>query len=351
MAEKRLLLIDGNSVAFKAFFALYTSLGRFTNGEGLHTNAIYGFNTMLETMLDTVKPTHALVAFDAGKVTFRTKMYADYKGGRAKTAPELSEQFPYLKELLKARGIKTYELKNYEADDIIGTLAKQAEGAGFTTTIVTGDRDLTQLADEHTTVAISKKGVSDVEHYTPAYVKEKMGVTPEQIIDIKGLQGDTSDNYPGVSGVGPKRAVDLINAYGSVEGVYEHIDDVTAKKLKEHLVADRDNAFLSKKLATINREAPITLGVDELSYQGPDLEALVAFYEQMGFRSFLNKLSLQGDQLPAASGLQEIAYTVLTAENVEQLPTSDNWTFYLAMDGDNYHQAEFVGFALGQSAR
>jgi len=126
MVEKRLLLIDGNSVAFKAFYALYTALGTFTNSEGLHTTAIYGFNTMLETMLKTVKPTHALVAFDAGKTTFRTKMYDDYKGGRPKTAPELSEQFPYVKELLEHRGIQTYELPNFEADDIIGTLAKQA---------------------------------------------------------------------------------------------------------------------------------------------------------------------------------------------------------------------------------
>lgn len=347
MAEKRLLLIDGNSVAFKAFFALYTSLGRFTNGEGLHTNAIYGFNTMLETMLDNVQPTHVLVAFDAGKVTFRTKMYDDYKGGRAKTAPELSEQFSYLKELLKARGIKTYELPNYEADDIIGTMAKRAEADGFTTTIVTGDRDLTQLANAHTTVAISKKGVSEIEHYTPAYVKEKMGVTPEQIIDIKGLQGDTSDNYPGVAGVGPKRAVDLITNYGSVEGVYDHIDEITAKKLKEHLIEDHDNALLSKKLATINREAPVDLQLSDLVYSGPDMDALVAFYQQMDFRTFLKKLSVDGEAPSAVPGLTDIAYTVLTADNLADVQLTDNCAFYLEMDGENYHLAEFAGFAIG----
>ncbi|MBY7147264.1 DNA polymerase I, partial [Levilactobacillus brevis] len=235
--------------------ALYTALGKFTNSEGLHTNAIYGFNTMLETMLKVVQPTHALVAFDAGKTTFRTKMYDNYKGGRAKTAPELSEQFPYVKELLAARGIQTYELANYEADDIIGTLAKQAEEQGFTTTIVTGDRDLTQLADDHTTVSISKKGVSEIEHYTPAYVKEKMGVTPAQIIDIKGLQGDNSDNYPGVTGVGPKRAVELVSTYGSIDGIYDHLADITAKKLKELVIADHDQALLAKQLATIKRDA------------------------------------------------------------------------------------------------
>lgn len=349
MADKRLLLIDGNSVTFKAFYALYTSLGRFTNSEGLHTNAIYGFNTMLETMLKNVDPTHVLVAFDAGKVTFRTKMYDNYKGGRAKTAPELSEQFPYVKELLAARGIQTYELPNYEADDIIGTLAKQAEANGFTTTIVTGDRDLTQLANDHTTVAISKKGVSEIERYTPAYVKEKMGVTPEQIIDIKGLQGDNSDNYPGVTGVGPKRAVDLVGKYGSVEGIYDNIDDITAKKLKEHLVADHDQALLAKKLATINRDAPVEKKVEDLVYDGPNREDLIAFYQRMEFRTFLNKMDFEGETPTATPGLKDIDYTVLTAENVAALPdfSADGCEFYLEMPDENYHTSEFAGFAIG----
>ncbi|WP_204120852.1 DNA polymerase I [Levilactobacillus sp. 244-2] len=348
MAEKRLLLIDGNSVTFKAFFALYTALGKFTNSEGLHTNAIYGFNTMLETMLDTVKPTHALVAFDAGKKTFRTKMYDDYKGGRAKTAPELSEQFPYVKELLAARGIQTYELPDYEADDIIGTLAKQAEDNGFTTTIVTGDRDLTQLADAHTTVSISRKGVSDIEHYTPAYVKEKMGVTPEQIIDIKGLQGDNSDNYPGVTGVGPKRAVDLIGKYGSIENLYDHIDEITAKKLKEHLVADHEEALLSKKLATILRDAPVKKQVENLVYEGDDQEKLVEFYQRMNFNQFLSKMQIDGETPTATPGLKDIDFTVLKADNLESLPTFANGCeFYLEMLGDNYHLAEMAGFVIG----
>ncbi|WP_203638804.1 DNA polymerase I [Levilactobacillus wangkuiensis] len=348
MAEKRLLLIDGNSVTFKAFFALYTALGKFTNSEGLHTNAIYGFNTMLETMLDTVKPTHALVAFDAGKKTFRTRMYDDYKGGRAKTAPELSEQFPYVKELLAARGIQTYELPDYEADDIIGTLAKQAEDNGFTTTIVTGDRDLTQLADDHTTVSISRKGVSDIEHYTPAYVKEKMGVTPEQIIDIKGLQGDNSDNYPGVTGVGPKRAVDLIGKYGSIENLYDHIDEITAKKLKEHLVADHEEALLSKKLATILRDAPVEKQVENLVYEGDDQEKLVEFYQRMNFNQFLSKMQIDGETPTATPGLKDVDFTVLKADNLNTLPTfADGCEFYLEMLGDNYHLAEMAGFVIG----
>lgn len=350
MAEKRLLLIDGNSVTFKAFFALYTALGKFTNSEGLHTNAIYGFNTMLETMLKVVQPTHALVAFDAGKTTFRTKMYDNYKGGRAKTAPELSEQFPYVKELLAARGIQTYELANYEADDIIGTLAKQAEEQGFTTTIVTGDRDLTQLADDHTTVSISKKGVSEIEHYTPAYVKEKMGVTPAQIIDIKGLQGDNSDNYPGVTGVGPKRAVELVSAYGSIDGIYDHLADITAKKLKEHLIADHDQALLAKQLATIKRDAPVEKTVSELVYKGDDYDQLVPFYQKMNFNQFLSKMSIDGEAPTATPGLEEVTYTVLTADNVTELPSfTDGCEFYLEMLDDNYHTAELVGFVIGHN--
>ncbi|GAY72828.1 DNA polymerase I [Lentilactobacillus kosonis] len=174
---RKLLLIDGNSVAFKAFYALYTSMERFVNSEGLHTSAMYGFNLMLNKVLEDEQPTDVLVAFDAGKTTFRTKMFDDYKGGRSKTPSELSEQFPYLREMLAARGIKTYELADYEADDIIGTLSKQADESGdYQTVIVTGDRDLTQLTSATTTVQVSKKGVTDLESYTPDYVKEKLGV-------------------------------------------------------------------------------------------------------------------------------------------------------------------------------
>lgn len=183
---KKLLLIDGNSIAFKAFYALYNSLERFTNSSGLHTSAIFGFNRMLDKVLAAENPTDVLVAFDAGKTTFRTKMFSDYKGNRAKTPTELSEQFPFIRELVKARGIKSYELADYEADDIIGTLAREAENKGdYQVVIVTGDRDLTQLTSDKTTVQVSKKGVTELETYTPEHVKEKLGVTPSQIIDIK----------------------------------------------------------------------------------------------------------------------------------------------------------------------
>ncbi len=344
---KKLLLIDGNSIAFKAFYALYTSMDRFTNSEGLHTSAIYGFNLMLDKVLETVKPTDILVAFDAGKVTFRTKMFAEYKGQRAKTPVELSEQFPFIQKLLSARGIKSYQLENYEADDIIGTLANKAEKSGnYETVIVTGDRDLTQLTSDKTTVQISKKGVTDLEEYTPKHVEDKLGVKPSQIIEIKGLRGDNSDNYPGVEKVGPKTAVKLIQQFGSIDNLYKNIDQVSGKKLKEHLENDKDQAMQARTLATIDRDAPIKVSLDDIKYQGPDVEKLTEFYEQMGFKSFLTKLSSQPEPQKATTN---IAYTELTQNNLNQLDKfKSEVSFQLEMQGENYHITPLLGFAIGQ---
>lgn len=349
--SKKLLLIDGNSVAFRAFYALYNSLNRFTNPDGLHTNAIYGFNTMLDHMLKDVQPTDALVAFDAGKTTFRTKKYTDYKGGRAKTPAELTEQMPEIRNLLTARGLKSYDLKDYEADDIIGTLAKEADAADYETVIITGDRDLTQLTSDKTSVAVTVKGVSEVEYYTPAHVQEKLGVTPDQIIEIKGLRGDTSDNYPGVAGVGPKTAENLIQKYGTIDGVYDNIDDITAKKLKEHLLEDKDSAFLSRDLATIRRDAPLAIGLDDLAYTGDDTDALVAFYQKMNFQSFLSKLNTDGDGEDVL-GLKPVSFTVLAQDNLAELNTlNDPVSFYLEMPEANYHTSDFAGFVIGSGAK
>ncbi len=223
--KKKLLLIDGSSVAYRAFFALYNQIDRFKNRAGLHTNAIYGFHLMLNHLLERVQPTHVLVAFDAGKTTFRTEMYKDYKAGRAKTPDEFREQLPYIREMLSALGITFYDLENYEADDIIGTLDKLAENEDeYDVTIVSGDKDLIQLADNNTTVEISKKGVAEFEEFTPAYLMEKMGITPKQFIDLKALMGDKSDNIPGVTKIGEKTGLKLLLEYGSLEGVYENID-------------------------------------------------------------------------------------------------------------------------------
>ena len=343
---KQLLLIDGNSIVFRAFFAMHNQIDKFTNKDGLHTAAIYGFKLMLDHVLDKFHPDAALVAFDAGKVTFRTKMYDDYKGGRNKTPDELTEQFPYVRELVEACGLHSYELKNYEADDIIGTLAKEGDEAGYETLIVTGDRDLTQLASDHTTVAVTHKGVTDTEHYTPAHVEEKLGITPRQIIDMKALMGDSSDNYPGVTKIGEKTAIKLVKQFGSVENLYDHIDDLKKSKMKEHLVEDEKIARQCKTLATILQDAPLEISLDDIAYRGEQTEKLVAFYQQMGFKSFLAKMDLAPEE--GADDSAPVKYTELTADNlaaVDQLKSE--LSFYLEMPDANYHTSPFAGFVIG----
>ena len=343
---KQLLLIDGNSIVFRAFFAMHNQIDKFINKDGLHTAAIYGFKLMLDHVLDKFHPDAALVAFDAGKVTFRTKMYDDYKGGRNKTPDELTEQFPYVRELVEACGLHSYELKNYEADDIIGTLAKEGDEAGYETLIVTGDRDLTQLASDHTTVAVTHKGVTDTEHYTPAHVEEKLGITPRQIIDMKALMGDSSDNYPGVTKIGEKTAIKLVKQFSSVENLYDHIDDLKKSKMKEHLVEDEEIARQCKTLATILQDAPLEISLDDIAYRGEQTEKLVAFYQQMGFKSFLAKMDLAPEE--GADDSAPVKYTELTADNlaaVDQL--KDELSFYLEMPDANYHTSPFAGFVIG----
>lgn len=351
MANQKLLLIDGNSVAFRAFYALYRQLENFRNPEGLHTNAIYTFKNMLDVVLNNVQPDHVLVAFDAGKTTFRNKMYAEYKGGRQKTPGELSEQLPYVQELLHDLGISTYELENYEADDIIGTFAKIGEKNGFDVTVVTGDKDLTQLASEHTTVMVTKSGVMNLESYTPEHMKEVNGVTPTEFIDMKALMGDNSDNYPGVTKVGPKKASQLIQEYGSVENLYDHIDDMKASKLKENLLNDKDKALLGKKLATINCDTPVTIGIDDIKRRPVDYQKLRRFYEKMNFRKFLSELTPDGDSSKNETSQDsqvKMEYTELTKDNLAKITVNegDEVIFYLGMLGPNYHLAEFVGFAF-----
>lgn len=341
---KKLLLIDGNSVAFRAFFALHQSLERFVNHDGLHTNAIYGFKKMLDNILTQVQPTHILVAFDAGKKTFRTEKFSDYKGGRSKTPSELSEQFPYLRKLLSAYGITSYELADYEADDIIGTLASQAEATDFSVTIVTGDRDLTQLATKKTTVAVTQKGVSEIELYTPAHVQEKYELTPQQIVDLKGLAGDASDNYPGVTKVGQKTALRLLHQFGSVAGIYEHLDEIKASKMKEHLIEDQKVAFLCRDLAQIRQDAPVEIQINDLKWQGKNQPELISFFEEMDFRSFLTEI--QPENQPVAA-IEKLPVKVLQESNLADLPAQPAVvSFQLEMNGDNYHTAPFIGFTL-----
>lgn len=342
MKKNKLLLIDGSSVAFRAFFALYNQIDRFKNANGLHTNAIYGFNLMLDHMMKRIEPTHILVAFDAGKTTFRTEMYADYKAGRAKTPDEFREQFPFIRQMLDAMGVKHYELAQYEADDIIGTLDKMAERTDipFDVTIVSGDKDLIQLTDENTVVEISKKGVAEFEEFTPAYLMEKMGITPAQFIDLKALMGDKSDNIPGVTKIGEKTGLKLLIEHGSLDGIYENIDSMKASKMKENLIADKEQAFLSRTLATIDTNAPIEIGLDDIVYQGPKLEELGQFYDDMGFKQLRAQLGTSAEEeLPA------VEFQTVT-ELTEDMLRADQF-FYFEILGENYHREDLVGLAWG----
>ena len=342
MDKNKLLLIDGSSVAFRAFFALYQQIDRFKSPTGLHTNAIYGFNLMLDHMMKRIEPTHILVAFDAGKTTFRTEMFADYKAGRAKTPDEFREQFPFIRQMLDAMGIKHYELSQYEADDIIGTLDKMAERTDipFDVTIVSGDKDLIQLTDENTVVEISKKGVADFEEFTPAYLMEKMGITPTQFIDLKALMGDKSDNIPGVTKIGEKTGLKLLTEFGSLEGIYEHIDSMKASKMKENLIADKEKAFLSRTLATIDTQAPIEIGLDDIVYQGPRIEELGQFYDDMGFKQLRAQLGTTNTQE------EEVLDYQIVSEVSSAMFKKDQF-FYFEILGENYHREEVVGLAWG----
>ena len=282
----KIILLDGNSLSYRAYYAMPA----LKNKKGLYTNSVYGFTLMLEKILEDTKPKYALVAFDKGKETFRHKSYEAYKGTRDKTPTELVEQFGYVRELLDSFGIKYEEHIDYEADDIIGSYAKIAEKAGLEVIIVSGDKDLTQLASDNITVYYTKRGVTEIDYYTPEFINEKYGLTPQQIIDMKGLMGDKSDNIPGIPGVGEKTAIKLLTEYETVENVLENIDNISGKKLKERLTEGKEDAILSKKLATIFTDVPVDNKIEDLTFK-EDREKKKELFEKLEFVSFLRKLS------------------------------------------------------------
>jgi DNA polymerase I len=341
MTKEKVLLLDGNSLAYRAFFALPP----LTNDFGVHTNATYGFTMMLNKIIEEEQPTKMMVAFDAGKTTFRHESYSEYKGGRAKTPPELSEQFPYIRKLIDAYNIKRYELPNFEADDIIGTLAKEAEGHDIDVIIVSGDKDLTQLATDRVTVYVTRKGITDIEKYTPAHIKEKWEIEPLQIIDMKGLMGDQSDNIPGVPGVGEKTAIKLLKEYGSVEALYNNIDNMKTSKMKEKLVANEESAHLSKKLATIFLEAPIEISLNDLAYTGPNDEALREVWQELGFKSLLEKTDFNVEKKEQAEIKVEIA------SQVTEDMLADKMAVHVEIENEHYHSAQAFGIALVNDSR
>ncbi|MDR2277976.1 MAG: DNA polymerase I [Vagococcus sp.] len=348
MTKNKLLLIDGNSIAFRGFFALYQSLDRFKNSSGLHTNALYAVHNMLENVLEKEQPTHVLVAFDAGKTTFRHSFYDDYKAGRAKTPSEFKEQMPYLRDLIEGLGMKHYELENYEADDIIGTLATHVDPEKFDVVVLSGDKDLTQLASDNIRVDVTVKGVSEIESYTPEHILEKYGLEPHQIIDMKGLAGDQSDNIPGVTKIGEKTAIKLLKEFGTVEGVYENVEDMKKSKMKENLINEKEIAFMSKRLATIDTNSPIEVKVEDLDFNGKNLEVLIPFYKEMDFNSFLGKLdsSFVEPEVEKKTAIDYIVATDLTEDMF-----STDMSLYVEMLDENYHLSDVVGIAFGKEDR
>ena len=312
MSDK-FLVIDGSSLIHRAFFALPP----LTTRKGKHTGAVYGFLRMFHKLLQDVKPRWVAAAFDKSRKTFRTKLYADYKGQRKPTPPELKEQFPLCMEVLQSMGIPALELDDYEADDIIGTFAKKADPS-VEVYIVTGDRDELQLIDDRTRVMYTKKGISDIKLYDKAaFAEDYEGLVPLQLIDLKGLMGDTSDNIPGVPGVGPKTALKLIGEYGSVENVLEHVEEVKGKSLKEKLAGNKEQALLSKELATIYTEVPgLDLQLDSYALK-PLEEKARQLLADMEFRGFFNQF---GQIMGVAEGV-DMSSAVAARGNVS---SSDN---------------------------
>lgn len=343
-AKQKLILIDGNSILYRAFFALPL----LSNDKGVYTNAVFGFTKMLMKVLEEEKPSHILIAFDAGKTTFRHETYKEYKGGRQKTPPELSEQFLLVRELLDASSIIHYELDQYEADDIIGTLSKRAAELNFNVQVITGDKDMLQLVSDDVHVKITRKGISEMDLYTPESLEEKLTLKPEQIIDMKALMGDSSDNIPGVTGVGEKTAIKLLKQFDTLENVFKNLDQVSGKKLKENLTNQKDLAFLSKELVTINQNSPIEVDLDQTAYQGYDQMKLTALFKDLGFKSLLSAIGGEsGDESDRAESLSEIEFKVV--ESIDDVSFTGQDALSVEILEENYHTGEIIGFAIANA--
>ncbi|HHX77823.1 MAG TPA: DNA polymerase I, partial [Firmicutes bacterium] len=331
MNEKKLILIDGNSLVYRAFYALPL----LQNSRGRYTNAIYGFMSMLYRLLEEEKPAYMAAAFDLAAPTFRHKIYDAYKATRSKTPDELGEQIPVVKEILQLMGIEVLEVEGYEADDIIGTLSRSASEADLKVLIVTGDADALQLVNGRVEVALTKKGISNLDIYNLANFKDKLGLTPGQVADYKALTGDPSDNIPGIPGVGEKTAVKLLKEYDSLENILEHTAVIPGPKLKENLRMNRQQALLSKDLATICRHVPLNISLEQLSKKEANSEKIYELFSELEFKRFLEKIGKTSARpeknggvsryQPDSSRLQKADYPSLLAE------AEKNGQLYLTM--------------------
>lgn len=328
---KRLLLIDGHSMAYRAFFALPAD--NFTTAQGQHTNAIYGFATMLLSLLSSEKPTHVAVAFDVSRKTFRSEIFPDYKANRAKTPDEFRSQMSYLHELVTAFGITTFEVEGFEADDIIATIAKQAEREGAEVLICTGDRDSFQLVNAKTTVLYPKRGVSDLSRMTPEAVQEKYGMSPEQYPDFAALRGDPSDNLPSVPGVGEKTAARWIVEYGSLHELIANIDKLGGK-VGQSLRDSINEVIRNRELTQLVANVPLELSVDALAWSGVDENNTNPLFEKLEFKTLKDRM--KPILLQSASKQSEPALELFSTEMTEGILTPEEASAKIAKHSGDF---------------
>ena len=332
---KKIVLVDGNNLLFRSYYATAYTGNFMKNSKGFPTNALYGFINMINKIINDEKPEYMLVAFDKGK-TFRHDKYEDYKAGRIKMPDELKLQFPIAKKILEQIGIRWFEIDNYEADDIIGTLAKQIDNSNdYEGLIVSSDKDLLQLITDKVIVKHLKS--KDYIMMDKNVFFEIYGLTPDKMIDIKALQGDSSDNIPGVKGIGEKTALKLLQDYGSLKGVYENIDSIKGST-KEKLINDKDKAFESYDLVTIYKEVPLGFSLNDTIITDGNLDALKKTYEDLEFYSFLKNMKVERKK----SEVKTVVLNDLKELNSLSSPLS----FYIELDKENYHTANILGMAL-----
>ncbi|WP_010295509.1 DNA polymerase I [Clostridium senegalense] len=313
MSKEKMLILDGHSLMYRAFYAM----PNLSNSEGLFTGAIYGFSNMLFKMIDEIEPDYIVATFDRSKPTFRHESFEEYKAGRKTMPDELRMQFPIVKDMLNKMAINIFELDGFEADDLIGTLATYVEKEGMEVYIVTGDKDALQLATENIKVVINKKGVTEKEIYDEKRMIEEYGVTPEEFIDVKGLMGDKSDNIPGVPGIGEKTAFKLIKEFKSIENLLQNLDKVSGKKLKENLLENSEQAIFSKKLATIVKNAPIDINMDEIkSKKEYDTNGLKELFFKLKFKAHIDRLNKEDGNCSKENNC-DIEFELI--ENIDEL--------------------------------
>lgn len=340
---KKVLFIDGSSLIFRAFYAIRN----LTTNEGLPTGAVYGFINMYQKAMDLIQPQYVLVAFDKGGPTLRTKEFADYKGTRQKTPDELKSQFGIVRDLLDSYGVKHLALDDYEADDIIGTLSKQASESGMESYMLTGDKDYFQLVDENAKVLYTVKGISNLDIYDIEKVAERYdGLKPKDLIEVKALMGDASDNIPGVPGVGEKTAIKLIKEYKKVEGIYENIDKISGKALPQKLIENEALAFMSRKLGTIYVDVDLEIGIEDIKLGEANRQELYEKYKALEFSSLMREFAPNVDE---ADDL-EIEYIELE-ELISDVKSTKKLVFDIANEGDYiYEKPKYIAM-LGKEKR